>query len=139
MKQAILLLLILISLSQTQTCIADDLDYWLDFSHDTRALLYWPFFWYEKYENGEWVNVPFKSSGFPAIAYELEPGNPYIGYHFISIEMSLPGKYRICKDVWERNSDYPIIASSEFYYPGTILNVMTYLAFFLFLIRLRKN
>ena len=104
-----------------------------------RQLLYWPLYWYEKYENGEWVHVPYKSSGFPAIAYELEPGNPDIGYHFIPIEILLPGKYRICKDVWEDDSQYPIIVSSEFYYPGTILNALTYLAFFIFLIRLRKK
>ena len=83
-----------------------------------RELWYWPFYWYEKYENGKWMNVPFKSSGFPAIAFDLEPGNLDIGYHFIPIEILLPGRYRICKDVWEDNSKYPIIANSEFYYPG---------------------
>ena len=100
--------------------------------------IYWPYYWYEKYENGEWVNFPFKSSGFPAITYDLEPGNLDIGYHFIPIEMLLPGRYRICKDVWEYHSKNPIIASSEFFYPGTILNALVYLGFFIFLIRLRK-
>ena len=85
------------------------------------------------------MDVPFKSSGFPAIAFDLEPGNLDIGYHFIPIEILLPGRYRICKDVWEDNSKYPIIANSEFYYPGSIFNALVYLGFFIFLVNLRRK
>jgi len=98
----------------------------------TESLLGSEFCAFEKYENGEWVNVPLDfNGGFPAIGHDIKPGTEIVWGHTFPKEMLMPGSYRIWREAYP---DGIVHYYAEFTYAGSILTITSIVVFLVIII-----
>jgi len=97
---------------------------------------YWGLHWFERFENGKWVIQGYLNH--PSLTFEgmvLLPNSTIHMQRHIPLTVFLPGTYRICKDIENRNMT---IACGKFYFIGSFFYVISILGI-IYVLHLRKS
>ena len=108
-------------------------------NNDTEVLLGSEFCGFEKYENGEWKAIKLHfDSGHPAIGHEFEPDTEFVWGHTLPLELFMPGRYRIWREVYPNRGEIGYLYA-EFNYAGSIFTISAVLIIFYIIITSKMN
>ena len=99
-------------------------------NNDTEVLWGSEFCGFERYENGKWIDVKLHfDSGHPAIGHKIEPDTEFVWGHTLPLELFMPGRYRIWREVYPDRGERGYLYA-KFYYAGSIFTITAVLIVF---------